>query len=475
MSFDYDLIVIGSGPAGQRAAVQAAKAGARVVVIERRQVVGGVCLHAGTIPSKTLREAVLYFRGVRQRHFYGKTYIRKRDVSLADLTFRVNKVLTTEMEVLEAQLKRNKIDMIHGQAGFVDAHTLHILNPVERSAKQITGDYVILATGTIPRRPADVPFDYETIFDSDFIFSPVNKRNDVPKSIIILGAGVIGTEYAAMLGNLGVETHLVDPKDKIMPFIDRDILKQMQKHMEDAGVTFHLGLTGPKVIRTESGRARVEFDNHKPIEAETLLFAMGRAPFVEPLNLPALGIEQDDRGHVKVDSTYRTNVPSVFAVGDLIGFPALASVSSEQGRMAASEALGIYNESRPSLFPFGIYTIPEISMVGKTEQQLESAGVPYAQGVAFYREIAKANMIGDEQGALKLLFHRENRKILGVHIIGDQASELIHIGQAVLSFNGTLDYFIDTVFNYPTLAEAYKVAALSGRNALKGLATYSHL
>ncbi len=471
----YDIIIIGSGPAGQRAAVQASKAGAKVLVVERREVVGGVCLHAGTIPSKTLREAVIYLRGVRQRHFYGEDFTEKQQITLEDLNLRVNKVLAQELEVMQSQLNRNDVDMRFGMAKFLDANTIEIESKASNTKETIQGEKFIIATGTVPRRPEGIPFDQEVVFDSNFLFSHRSLRKDIPQSLIVVGAGVIGSEYAAMFAVLGCRVWLIDRNKEILRFADREAIALLIRQMRDFGVNFMLGQAPSQMIRTKDGQGRVEFEDGSAIEAEAILAAMGRTPFVHPLNLDGIGVEMDENKLIKVNGEFQTSVPNIYAAGDVIGFPSLASTSGEQGRMAAGYALGLSVHSVPALFPYGIYTIPEISMVGKSEQRLIEQNIPYARGVALYREIPKATLICDNIGALKLLFHKETREILGVHIIGDQASELIHIGQAVMGCGAGLDYFIDTVFNYPTLAEAYKIAAHNGINVLQGKATYKPL
>jgi NAD(P) transhydrogenase len=473
-STNFDLVIIGSGPAGQRAAVQATKAGASVALIERREMVGGVAVHAGTIPSKTLREAVMHLRGIRQRKFYGADYAVKYEITLEDLNVQVESVLAQEMGVMAAQLRRNGVRMIYGMGRFIDANTIDVESH-DGSGTRVSAEKVIIATGTVPRRPDDIPFDQEVFFDSNFLFSHRNRRADLPRSLIVIGAGVIGGEYASIFATLGTRVRLIDRNKRLYLFSDKDLAKMLADQMEASGVEFWLGKNYAKIERTEENRARVVLEDGVQLESDAVLFAMGRSAFVHPLDLDAIGVRLTDRGLIEVDKNFITSVPNIYAVGDVIGFPALASTSGEQGRMAAAHALGLKIESEPRLFPLAIYTIPEISMVGKTEQALQSEGVPYEQGVAFYKEIAKATMIGDDVGALKMLFHRETRKLLGVHIIGDGASELIHIGQAAMAFGGTIDYFANTVFNYPTLAEAYKVAAFNGINNLKGKATYHEL
>ncbi|MCP4214897.1 MAG: Si-specific NAD(P)(+) transhydrogenase [bacterium] len=468
----YDIAVIGSGPGGQKAAVQAAKKGKRVVVIDRRECkVGGVSLHSGTIPSKTLREAVLYLRGLRRKKIYGQSRRFTDKISLQDLLERVNTILAYELRLIESQFKRNGIDIIYGQASFKDSHNLEVENRQGDKIAELAVDKVILATGTIPRRPADVPFDYKTIFDRNFIFSSRSQLDLLPKSLIVYGAGVIGSEYAGMFAALGCEVTLMDDHKMLFPYIDQDIVRVLREHLEKMGVIIKMGQKAKafSVVTAEGKKkGRIETEDGSIVEADAILFSKGRLPCVEPLKLENAGVECGERNVIKVDDHYRTTAENIYACGDVIGFPALASTSAEQGRVAARCAVGAHiKHHKPELFPTALYTVPEISTIGKTEEQLIKEKVPYVTGIAYFYEIAKAAIAGDDTGALKLLFHPETRKILGVHIIGEQAAEIVHIGQLVMSFGGTVDSFIYNVFNYPTWAEAYKIAALNGMNKLK--------
>jgi NAD(P) transhydrogenase len=456
-----DLVVIGSGPAGQRAAIQAAKLGKQVALIERNQALGGVCINTGTIPSKALREAVVYLTGVGQRRLYGQSYHVKQDVTVEDLIYRSESVIRSEIELIRSHMTRNGVEMIAGTARFEDPHTIKIARPY--NFEEIRAEYIVIATGTTPARPANVPFDDSRIIDSDGILHL--KR--LPKSMIIVGGGVIGTEYACMMAALDVRVILTEARDRLLDFVDAEIIESLQYQMRSAGITLRLGERVEDIKVRPDGLVEATLHSGKHLYAETLLYCIGRQGATMELGLEGIGISPDNRGRIKVNGDYQTDVPHVYAVGDVIGFPALASTSMEQGRHAACHAFGEPCSTVEELFPYGVYAIPEISMVGKTEAQLTAAGIPYEAGIAQYREIARGQIIGDEFGMLKLLIHEETRQILGVHAIGTGATELIHIGQAVMAFNGTVDYFIDAVFNYPTLAECYKVAALNGSNKLR--------
>ena len=456
----YDLLVIGSGPAGHHAAIQAAKLGKHVAVAEQKVCVGGVCINTGTVPSKTLREAVLYLSGFQQRGLYGVSYAVKKEITMQDLSFRVNHVVKHEIDVFNAQLRRNGVEILNGSASFLDAHHVRVqsLNETEECQAQ----FVIIATGTSPAYSDQVPIDGTTIIDSDMF----PKLPSLPKTITVVGAGVVGIEYACMAAALGIKVTLIDLRPRMLEFVDAEIIEALSYHMRDFDVTFRLGEEMESVSKAPSGKVIVNLKSKKQVASEVVLYAVGRQGNTKDLNLEAVGLKADSRGRIAVNEFFQTPVPNIYAVGDVIGFPSLASVSMEQGRLASCHAFGLPAVSMPQLFPYGIYTIPEISYVGQNEEQLTAAGIPYEVGIARYREIARGQIVGDETGLLKLLFHRQTRKLLGVHIIGEGASELIHIGQAVLAFEGKIDYFVNTVFNYPTLAECYKVAALSGTNKL---------
>ncbi len=470
---EYDFVAIGGGPAGHRAAIQAAKSGAKTALIDRRASVGGVSLHAGTVPSKTLREAVMFLCGTRQKIFYGDNYQQNQNISLKDLLARVQTVVQKETEVMDFQLKRNGVDVIHGQASFEDSHTLVVTDIDGNVLEKIIADKILIGVGTVPRRPEEIPFDQEVIFDSNFIFSTKNKREQLPSSLCVIGAGVIGTEYACMFAALGCDVWLVDRRRELFRFLDHDIHDQMLLSLSRAGVQIRLEDEVGEISRTPEGRGRVELGESPAIEADAVLFAMGRTPCTFTLNIQNTNIQLGKYDVIDVNDNYQTAEPHIYACGDVIGFPALASTSAEQARIATRHALGLDCHVNKETFPFAIYSIPEISMVGKTEQELIDEGVPYCAGNAFYREIPKAAIIGDTEGALKILFHKETRKILGVHMIGDLASELLHLGAIAMNSDATIDVFTQNVFNFPTLAEAYRIAAWNGIHNLEGT-SYDH-
>ena len=465
MAYDYDVVVIGSGPAGQRAAIQSAKLGRRALLIEKKAVVRGICINTGTIPSKTLREAVLHLSGYRERGIYGSSYTVKQHITMQDLHFRTDHVIRHEIDVTRHQLQRNKIDVMYGHAKFQDDHAICLEDADSRGSRCFTAANIIIATGTHATRDKKIPFDGQRIFISDDVLT----LEKLPRSIAVIGAGVIGIEYATMFAALGVRVTLVDKRDQLLPFIDREITDSLAYHMHQNRVTLRLGeeVSSIEPQTDDKGeRVKVVLASGKQIITEKALYSIGRTGATESLDLAKAGIATDDRGRLKVNNHYQTDKSHIYAVGDVIGFPSLASTSMEQGRLAACHAFGAACESVPSLFPYGIYTIPEISTVGRTEEELTQEGVPYEIGKANYREIARGQIIGDNTGLLKLIFNLETRELLGVHIIGEGASELIHIGQAVLAHKGTIDYFVNTVFNYPTLAECYKTAAFDGINRL---------
>ncbi len=456
----YDLLVIGSGPAGQKAAVQAAKLGKTVGIVERRQVVGGVSTNTGTIPSKALREAVLYLSGFRQRNLYGAAYRLKKTVTIEDLAFRSNRIIKNEIGIVEDQMARNRIDLIYGEAHFVDPHRL-LIQQADTSTEHYA-HVIVIAVGTVPTRPANIPFDGHTIIDTDGLLTL--KR--LPTSIVIVGGGVIGTEYASILAMIGVQVVLIDKRPRLLEFVDAQIIDALQRQMTDIGVTLCHEEEVVAILKEPNGQITVSLTHQPPITTTTLMYAIGRIGATKRLNLETVGLTPDARGRMTVNDHFQTAVPHIYAVGDVIGFPALASTSMQQGRHAACHAFGHPDHIDTDLLPYGIYAIPEISTVGRNEEELAKAGIHYAVGIARYREIARGQLSGDETGMLKLLFNQHTRMLLGVHIIGEGATELIHIGQAVMAYKGNIDYFIDTVFNYPTLAECYKVAALDGINRL---------
>ena len=508
----FDAVVIGTGPAGQRAAIQAAKLGKKVLACEKERHVGGAAINTGTIPSKALREAILHLTGASKRGLFGDSYRVKSDITLGDLITVSQQVMVHERELIRDQFARNGVELAEGTATFDDPHQITIES--SKGTERIKADKFFICTGTRPATPDSVPFADERVFTSDGLL----QMDRLPKSMVIVGGGVIGTEYACMMATLGIKVTLVEGRDQILGFLDDEIAEAMQYHMRRSGITLRLGekvkeikLLDPppepeqpkkktkqqkssdkaeKLVEEHAagaaGDAEVEtmaeqvetrmrqeplvmavLESGKKLRAQTLLYSIGRQGTVNKLGVKNAGLEASDRERLQVNEHYQTDVPHIYAIGDVIGFPALASTAMEQGRLAACHAFGVDATSLPELFPYGIYAIPEISMVGKTEEELTDAGIPYEAGIAEYKEIARGQLLGDETGMLKLLIHQEDRTILGVHAIGSGATELIHIGQAAMALGGKVDFFVKNVFNYPTLAEAYKVAALNGLNKLQ--------
>jgi NAD(P) transhydrogenase len=461
---EYDLVVIGSGPGGQKAAVAASKLGKTVAVIERGWMLGGVCVNTGTIPSKTLREAVVYLTGMSQRELYGSSYRVKDKITTEDLHVRTAHVITKEVDVVRAQLMRNKIDLFTGHGRFLDPHTIVVDNDRDAERTTVTGDHIVIATGTKPARPDGIEFDDERVLDSDGILG----LKKVPSSMVVIGAGVIGIEYASIFAALGTKVTVVEKRESMLDFCDTEIVEALRFHLRDSAVTFRFGeeVTG---VQIGSSTTLTTLASGKRIAADTVMYSAGRQGLTASLDLAAAGLETDHRGRLVVDHQYRTSVEHIFAVGDVIGFPALAATSMDQGRLAAYHAFGEPAKDMTALQPIGIYTIPEVSYVGATESELTRDAVPYEFGVSRYRELARGQIAGDSHGMLKLLVCTDDRKLLGVHIFGSNATELVHIGQAVMGCGGTIDYLIDAVFNYPTFSEAYKVAALDVMNKLRSV------
>jgi NAD(P) transhydrogenase len=465
---EFELVVIGSGPAGQRAAVQAAKLGRSVALVERRSALGGASVNTGTIPSKTIREAILYLTGLNQRSIYGQAYRLKDEISIADLALRTRQVVEREREVIRDQLRRNRVMLIDGAARFADPHTIAV-TARDGGERRLTADAVVVATGSEPVHPRDIAFNRSTILDSDDI---VLRLQQLPNTIVIVGAGVIGIEFASMFAALGAKVTVVDGRNELLDMCDPEITEALRYHLRELNVVFRFGERVVKVEETEHGTL-TSLASGKLIPADVVFYAAGRVGATADLALEAAGLEADSRGRIAVDARYATAVPHIYAAGDVIGFPSLASTSAEQGRLAASEAFGLETRSREALLPFGIYSIPEISYVGKNERELTEAAVPYEVGIAHYRELARGNIIGDHHGLVKLLVSPEDRTLLGVHAFGAGATEVVHIGQTVMGLGGTVDYLVDSVFNYPTLAEAYKVAALDAANKLRAVGLHA--
>jgi NAD(P) transhydrogenase len=462
--YDFDMLVIGSGPGGQKAAIAAAKLGRRAAVIERRQMVGGVCINTGTIPSKTLREAVIYLTGLNMRDLYGASYRVKTNITVQDLLSRTQHVIGREIEIIRSQLFRNHVELLHGMGSFVDPHTVAICAPDGRVERQVTAEHIVIATGTKPARPSSVDFDEKRIVDSDGILN----LERIPDSMVVVGAGVIGIEYASMFAALGSRVTVIEQRDKMIDFCDDEIVEALKFHLRDLSVTFRMGEKVAKVEASERGTVTT-LESGKRIPADTVMYSAGRQGMTEPLKLENAGLTADNRGRIKVGTDFRTEVDHIWAVGDVIGFPALAATSMEQGRLAAYHAFEEPSNSLLELQPIGIYTIPEISYCGKSEDELTQSSVPYEVGISRYRELARGQIVGDSYGMLKLLVSTDSRNLLGVHVFGTNASELVHTGQAIMTCGGTIDHLVDTVFNYPTLSEAYKVAALDAFNKMRAV------
>jgi len=456
----FDLVVIGSGPAGQKGAIAAAKLGKRVAVVDRLDMLGGVCIHGGTVPSKTLREAILHLTGFRHRSFYGSDYVVQNRISISDLAARVAQVTEREISVVKDQLRRNNIVFFSGTARFVDQNTLEVEGLDQMHV--VRGQNFLIACGTRPARHPDIPFDGKQVLASDQFF----QMGEIPKELIIVGGGVIGLEFASMLSALNVVITLIEQRGAVLDFVDSEISEALCYHMRRQGAIFRLGEKVTNVETDARGRVVANLESGKRIHGDALLYAVGRQANTDLLNLEAAGLSSGARGKLAVNENFQTVVPHIYAAGDVIGFPSLASTSMEQGRLASCHIFGAPAQSSQATLPYGIFTIPEISMVGQTELSLTQAKIPFEVGIAKYEELAKAQIVGDQTGMLKVLFHPDTRKVLGVHAIGENATEIIHIGQAVISLGGTMDYFRETVFNYPTFAEAYKVAGLNGLNKL---------
>ncbi len=467
-SQEYDLVVIGSGPGGQKAAIAAAKLGKSVAVIERGLMLGGVCVNTGTIPSKTLREAVVYLTGMNQRELYGASYRVKDKITPADLLARTQHVIGREIEVVRSQLMRNRVELFVGHARFIDEHSVEVEDPNRSERITLSGRNVVIATGTKPARPGGVEFDEERVMDSDGILN----LKSIPTSMVVVGAGVIGIEYASMFAALGTKVTVVEKRDSMLEFCDPEIVESLRFHLRDLAVTFRFGEEVTAVDVGSSGTVTT-LASGKKIPADSVMYSAGRQGQTEHLDLTAAGLEADNRGRIFVDDNYQTKVDHIYAVGDVIGFPALAATSMDQGRLAAYHAFGEPCHAMTELQPIGIYSIPEISYVGATEIELTKDSVPYEVGVSRYRELARGQIAGDSYGLLKILVSTEDLRLLGVHIFGTNATEMVHIGQAVMGCGGTVEYLVDAVFNYPTFSEAYKVAALDVMNKLRALSIFS--
>ncbi len=456
-----DIVIIGSGPAGQKAAIQAAKLGKSVIVIDKDPEPGGACLYTGTIPSKTFREAVVDLTRFYDRYLDGKKYILP-EVTIDELNYRLHIVIREERNIIARQFKKNGIQLIQGSARFENQYTIIVVDEDYRLRYQIKADVFIIAVGSNPRNPSDVPFDRQVILDSTTLLG-IGK---VPKSMIVLGGGIIGSEYASFFAALGTEVIVIDRKGHMLPLLDAEIGIHLQTALIDIGLKF-MGKKEPIEIARKEDHAFVRFKDGSTLEADVLLYALGRTANVESLHLENTGIKLDPKSYIPVNALFQTIIPHIYAAGDVIGGPCLASTSMEQGRLAALHACGVQTHHFPSIYPIGIYTIPEISCCGYTEEELKAWGFHYEVGRAHFYEIARSHIAGSNSGLFKILFHAETLEILGVHVIGRSATEVIHIGQVAMSFRAHLDYFIDHVFNYPTYAEGYRIAALNGINKIK--------
>jgi len=456
--YDYDMVVIGSGPGGQKAAIQAGKLGKRVLVVDSRAKLGGICLHDGTIPSKSFREAILHLSGFRERGHYGRAYRVKEQITMEDLTDRTNGIVTSIEQTIRSQLTRNNIEVLAGFASLVDPHQVKI--HTGKREEFVSTEFVVIATGTRPFQPKAFEFDGKIILDSDTIL----QMKKMPRSLSVVGGGVIGCEYGTMFATLGVKVTIVEARSGLLGFVDRELVDTLVYKLRDQKA--HI-ITDDKVIRcsvSPDGRAVTYLESGKRIVTDVLLVSAGRQGNIQGLGLDAVGVSVSDRGIITVNEHYQTSIPNIYAVGDVIGAPALAATAIEQGRAAACHAFDLRDFAPKLPIPYGIYTIPEIGSVGKTEEELSKLKVPYEVGIARFNEVERGKIVGEDSGVLKILFHRGTLQLLGVHVIGDQASELVHIGQTVMAFEGGIDTLCHMVFNYPTLSQAYKTAALDGLN-----------
>ncbi len=461
-NYDYDLVVIGAGLAGEKGGAQAAYFGKKVALVERAPHLGGAGINTGTVPSKTLRETALYFSGLRQRGLYGIDYSLKEGLTVGDFMYRERIVVENEWGIIKRNLERHNIQVIWGEASLTDAHTVHVRRR-DGTAQDLRTEIVLLATGSSPYHSAEIPLDHRVICDSDSIL----RMSRIPKTIAIVGGGVIGSEYASIFTALGVQVTLVESRDRLLPFVDAEIAERLKKQMEGMGLRF---IFNDRAIKTEvaQDRARITLRGGEVLDCEIALFAAGRRSNVEGLGLEELGVKLGTRGLVLVNERYQTSVPNIYAAGDVIGFPALASTSMEQARVAMVHAFNLrYKERVSPVLPLAIYTIPEISLVGLTEEACKEKSIPYVVGRSYYRKSPRGQIIGDLSGMLKLIFSPADKKLLGVHHIGELASELVHIGAQAMAMDGTIDAFIQAVYNYPTLADSYKYAAYDGLGNLQ--------
>ena len=457
----YDLIIIGSGPSGRAAAVQAGKLKRRVLVVDANERLGGVSVHTGTIPSKTLRETVLNLSGWRERSFYGRGYRAKEEISAEDLKARLHMTLDHEVDALEHQFNRNHVDTLMGRAVFTGPNSIKVTSDAGK-VMNLTADKFLISTGTVTYRPDTIPFNGSTIVDSDEFLELAR----IPRSLIVVGAGVIGVEYASMFNALDVTVTLIEPRETFLDFIDSYTVAEFTHQVRDNGMSLRLG-SAITHVEDAGDHVEVSLENGRHVRAEMLLFAAGRMGATAGLGLDKVGLETDHRGRIEVDrKTYQTAVPHIYAAGDVIGHPSLASTSLQQGRVAACHALETPTLPESPWFPYGIYSVPEISTCGMSEEEVKERGISYEVGIARFRETSRGHIMGLHHGMLKMLVSLKTRRLLGVQIVGEGATELIHIAQAVLNLKGTVDYFVENTFNYPTLAEAYKIAGLDAFNRM---------
>ncbi len=459
---EYDVVILGSGPCGEKAGAQAAYFGHRVAVVEKELAVGGAMANTGTLPSKTLRETALYLTGFRQRNLYGVDMKLMDDITPSNFLHRAQEVMRYERDRILANLARHRIDLYHGFGSLVDANTVRVARR-DGGEDLLKTKFVLIATGSVPFRPADLPFDDRTIYDSDTIL----QLTDMPKSMTIVGGGVIGCEYASIFSTLGIEVHLIDGRDRLLPFVDGEVAGKLENHLRRLNVKFHYNDQYTEVRKEPDGRLRIALKGGHVLVTDKLLYAAGRSGSVKGIGLEALGVEINKRGQITVNETYQTKVPNLYAAGDVVGFPALASTSMEQGRLAMCHAFGLnYKQKMAQHLPYGIYTVPEISMAGMTEEEAKEKGVDYEVGRHSYGQNARGQIIGDYEGMIKLVFRADNQELLGIHVIGELAAELVQVGLGCLFYKGTIDFFIQSVFNFPTLSEGYKYAAYDGLGRL---------
>ena len=458
----FDIVVIGSGPSGEKAATQASKLKKHVALIEKSNRLGGVSLHTGTIPSKSLRETVMHFSLLRQQT-HGIEISFKDNLSTNELMYRKEMVIRDQENSLRRNFEKNNITIFEGTPKFKSSSTIELIPTYSKDIQEISADYFVIATGSSPLRPKWAPFDNECVFDSDTIL----EIKHLPKKVTIIGAGVIGCEYASIFSKMGIRVNLIARNRNVLPFVDRQIAENLMYQMRNQRVTLRLGEVVEDITKIDKNEVHVKLGSNKILPCSTVMVAAGRYANSGSLNLKKIGIDIGNEGLIKTNEHFQTTQSNIYAVGDVIGFPGLASTAKSQARIAVLHAFNqLKTEKMPKDLPIGIWTIPAVSMVGKTEEELTDSCIPYEMGIAHFKEISRAHIMGKDEGILKILFDPETLKILGIHIIGPQAAELIHLGHSVMFFEGTIKYFMNTVFNSPSLDEAYRVAAFNGMNRL---------